>query len=463
MPSIEAKKGAGIFANRNFRLLFSGKIVSQLGDQVYAFALSWYVLDRTGSGFQMAVFLVVDSLTLALLSPFGGALADRVDRKAMLVWMDLARGAVVVAGAVLLYFGALEIWMLYVGAIALPFCGAIFNPAAGAIIPDIVSEEELPRAMSMNQFSWSFCAIVGMVAGGLVYSFAGAAAVFAINALSFLASAALEARIVLGREPRRGRGREPGWTTLRPEARRIARELAEGYRYVKGDRLIFSLCLMYAVYNALLMPIGFVYFPYIFNVMLKASSFQLALAMGSLFIGMMAASFVVPRFLHKYRLRDGIFWGLLVLCACQLVFIGAVLTPLGARLGNWGITAVMFLISLVLGVATTFFNVPIGIVLQQRAADEFRGRFWGFFGSITSLSIPVGYALGGALTTRVPMWAIFAGSTLVFLALDLWIVNVRELRELRSEGALPGSLDEEDGAVAQEGVDAAVRGEPVGG
>ena len=72
---------------------------------------------------------------------------------------------------------------------------------------------------------------------------------------------------------------------------------------------------MSALYSLIIMPVGFVCIPYYFNVVLKANPYQLALATGSVFIGMMVASLLVPIFLKKYKLRSALFWGLLVLCA----------------------------------------------------------------------------------------------------------------------------------------------------
>ncbi|MDA8410201.1 MAG: MFS transporter [Treponema sp.] len=422
----------GILANRDFLLLFSGKLVSQLGDQVYAFAISWFILDRTHSGFQMALFLMVDSLVLALLSPLGGAVADRTSRKAILVAMDLARGLIVIALAILYQLNVLQIWMLYVGALGLSTCAAVFGPAASAIIPNVVDSKLLPKALSLNQFSWSFTAITGMLAGGLIFSWAGVSAIFLINALSFLISAGLEARVRIKAKPRlSGEAGSPPKPALGARISTLARELREGYRYVRDDRLISSFCVLFAIYNALIMPIGFVYFPYFFNVVLKSASYQLAFATGSVFVGMMIASPIVPRVIGRLRLRSAILAGLGVLATCWLLFIVSALGPFGKGLGIWGITWLVSGLSFAIGFSVTFINVPITLFLQRRTADEYRGRFWGFFSSLISLSVPLGYLAGGALVQRLPLALIFGVSALAVLLLALWMARSKELRELQ--------------------------------
>jgi MFS family permease len=318
--------------------------------------------------------------------------------------------------------------MLYGSAIALGSCGAVFNPAAGAIIPNVVSDDELAGATSMNQFSWSLCAFAGMLAGGFLFNLIGIFAIFALNAASFLVSAVLESRVVIGPCLR---PLVAASASIRLEIRRILRELAEGYRYVRGKALIFKLIFISAIYNLILLPVGFVCIPYFFNVTLKASPYQLALSTGSVFVGMMLASLLVPHFLEKYKLRSALFWGLLVLCASQLVIVPVLSPPLRSYFDNWRLTYFISFVSFAMGAAMTFFNIPITIIFQKSCADEYRGRFWGFYSSITSLVIPFAYILGGSLAQRIPIVLIFGAAGVLMLLLDLWIISLRELRELR--------------------------------
>jgi len=143
-------KPKSVFENNNFMLLFSGKIISQLGDQIYAFSLSWYILDITKSSIAMSMFLVINCLIGAVISPFGGIIADRFARKKILVWMDVIRGIILTITALLLYLQMMQLWMLYISTIILAFCGSIFSPAVSAIIPNVVEENQLLQASSMD-------------------------------------------------------------------------------------------------------------------------------------------------------------------------------------------------------------------------------------------------------------------------------------------------------------------------
>jgi DHA3 family macrolide efflux protein-like MFS transporter len=185
-------KPKSVLINNNFRLLFSGKVISQLGDQIYAFSLSWFILDTTKSSLAMSIFLVIHCLIGAMVSPLGGIIADRFDRKKILVWMDVLRGIIVTITALLLYLQMMQIWMLYVSTVILDFCGAIFSPTASAIIPNMVEENQLTEASSMDLFTWNLSSTIGMVIGSILYNLIGVAAVFLLNAISYFISGVLE-------------------------------------------------------------------------------------------------------------------------------------------------------------------------------------------------------------------------------------------------------------------------------
>ncbi len=421
-------KSASVLLNRNFMLLFYGKVVSLLMDQIYAFALSWYILDITKSGLLMAAFLVIDTATVALISPFGGVIADIFNRKNIMVWMDIIRGIIVIAAASILFNHLLQIWMLYISAIFLGFCGSIFTPASSSIIPDVVEEKQLTRATSYNNFSWSFCALTGMLIGGFLYNRAGIFVIFVLNAASYFISGFMEFILNV---PLKERLINKQRSALFKELKIAASELAEGLRYVRGNKLIYKLIIMYSIYNLIIFPIGYIYFPYIFNVVLKATSFQLSIATGSIFLGMITASLIVPVIMNRYKLKTSIFWGLLVFCIAQVIFIITVFTPLRLFFDIWGITYIVASLSVVIGIAVTFFNIPINVIFQKHTAEEFRGRFWGFYYSLTSLIVPIGYFMGGFLSQNLPLVYVFAGSAVIMLILDIWAVNLKEIKDIQ--------------------------------
>ena len=122
---------------------------------------------------------------------------------------------------------------------------------------------------------------------------------------------------------------------------------------------------MFAVYNLIIMPIGFVCIPYFFNVTLEASAFQLSLATGSIFLGLMIASLLVPIFLKRYRLRSALMGGWLPFASSQLVWVLVLFPLLRPCFDTWRIAYLMSSISFGMGMAITFFNIPVTVIFQR--------------------------------------------------------------------------------------------------
>jgi DHA3 family macrolide efflux protein-like MFS transporter len=419
---------ASVFLNRNFVLLFSGKIVSQLGDQVYAFALSWYILDLTRSSFQMAIFLVIDTLVIAAISPLGGLLADRLNRKGVLVWMDVIRGVVVLVAAFLLWQHLMQIWMLYVSAIILGCCGAIFSPAASAIVPNIVEESQLSAATSANHFTTNLCTMLGMLVSGLLYGWIGMFAIFILNGASYFFSGVMEASVeVSASSPASS---DKGISVGR-QLNRAVKDLTEGYRYVKGNVVVYDLLLMNAMFSIVALPVSLVYMPYFFNVILKATPFQLALPQAAIWIGMIAGSFAVSLFWRRCRLKDLILWGLLLLGVFTLAGVPWFFPQFRSHFNNAQISLVWTMTSAMCGLVVNFFTIPMYVIFQKYTADSYRGRFWGLENSLRTFAMSAGYFVAGFLAERVSLGFLFLSVALALFAVDAWAINQKAIKALR--------------------------------
>ncbi len=272
-------KNAGLYSNRNFRSYFAARIVSQLGDQMYVFAVGWYVLDMTRSSFHMAALLAVNSLMVMAVSPFGGLVSDRVSRRKVMVATDLIQGAVLLALIIFLR-GRLSIGVLFCAAVILGLCGAVFSPAASAIVPGIVGRELVPAAVAAGQVTENLCIIGGMVCGGVLYKLIGINGILALNASSNILAAIMESRIQTTSLPLT--------TAVDAHAgafKRFAAEIRDGLRYVRSDGVVVSFLLINTVFSLVVLPIPIVYLPYFFNVVLGAAPRQAAFAQAGIWIG----------------------------------------------------------------------------------------------------------------------------------------------------------------------------------
>ena len=205
--------------HRDFRFLWAGQTVSQIGDAAFIVALGWRAFTLTGKTSSLGIVLMVEALGLVATLLIGGVLADRYSRKLLLIGSDLARALVIAALAVVDATGHLGFGILVVFVALHGLGSGLFQPAFGGILPLLVPEPSLGSANAMVGVSRQAAFVVGPAFAGLVYGAAGSSAIFAVDAASFVVSAAF---LLLARP----RVYEPG------PSEGLRRELTSGFRYV---------------------------------------------------------------------------------------------------------------------------------------------------------------------------------------------------------------------------------------
>jgi MFS family permease len=185
--------------NRNFRRLWLGQVVSQLGDWLDYVALVTLLLSLTHSGTAVAGMLVARFLPTFLVSPMAGVVVDRLDRKRVMVAADLAR-AVLVLG-LLTIRRADQVWLAYAVVAAVVSMTAFFEPARTASIANVAAPEDLVTANALGAITWSVSLAAGAGIGGFLTAIAGSRTAFVLDALSFACSAWLIGGITLPTRP----------------------------------------------------------------------------------------------------------------------------------------------------------------------------------------------------------------------------------------------------------------------
>jgi MFS family permease len=174
--------------NRNFRLLYIGQTISQLGDWFNAVAVYALLLDLTGSATAVAWMMIVQFLPVAIFGPLAGVIVDRVNRRRLMIATDLVRGALILT--LLFIRRPDQVWIAYVVMAVAVGAQAFFEPARTATIPNVTAPEDLLAANALSSATWSAMLALGASIGGLVTALAGRNVAFVVNALSFFASAA---------------------------------------------------------------------------------------------------------------------------------------------------------------------------------------------------------------------------------------------------------------------------------
>jgi MFS family permease len=179
--------------NHNFRRLFFGGLVSQTGDWFNSVALFTLLLSLTGSGEAVGYILIIKLLPSFFVGPLAGVVADRFNRKTIMIAADIVRGVIVLG--FLLVQRPEQVWLVYVLAAVEIAISTFFDPAKSAAIPGIVSRDELISANALSSASWSVTLALGAALGGIVTDAFGRSTAFVIDSMSFFISAAFIAAV----------------------------------------------------------------------------------------------------------------------------------------------------------------------------------------------------------------------------------------------------------------------------
>jgi MFS family permease len=348
--------------NHNFRNLWFARVVSNLGDWFNLLASASLIAALSGAGTAISFLFLARFLPLFLMSPFAGVLADRFERRNLLIWADVLRAVTVLC---FLFIDRPErIWLLYV-LTALQFVfSAVFSPAEQAYIPAVVEKEDLVTANALDSFTWSTMLAIGALLGGLATAFLGVQMAFILDALSFLLSAWFVTRITVRS---RGRAHSEGGVTT-PHTAFL--EIVEGMRYLWAQPvlLIFALIksggsLVWGSVNVLEIPLAEQVFPLDGN-----GTLSLGLIYAAVGIGTGVGPIAVRRWLGDSW--DG------MLKAVSIGYVTMTLGTLGLALApslGWVLGA-----TTVRGVGTGAIWVFSAVLLQILVPDRLRGRVFAF-------------------------------------------------------------------------------------
>jgi predicted MFS family arabinose efflux permease len=224
--------------NRNYRLLWLGQSISQLGDWFNSVAIYALLLELTGNATSVALMIIVQFLPMALIGPMAGVVVDRVNRRRLMIGADVLRGVLVLG--LLLVGRKDQVWLIYALMGTVVSATAFFEPARTAVIPNITSRDQLLTANALSSATWSAMLAIGAALGGVVTALLGRNAAFLVNGMSFFVSAAFIARTRFDATPPAVK-RPAGLASLTGIA-----DLFEGARYVQSDRHVGALMLVKA-------------------------------------------------------------------------------------------------------------------------------------------------------------------------------------------------------------------------
>ncbi|MBR3429756.1 MAG: MFS transporter [Clostridia bacterium] len=255
MNSNSAEKG-NVFRNRNFRLVFLGALVSELGALLYSFAVGFYILQiSNNNAFLQGLYLALCGAALLVVTPVGGVLGDRFNKAKIMYVCDYLKGGIIILATVLMLLfreADAHIAILFTLGILGNIISGLFNPAAGALLPHIVETNQLQQANAYFSIKGSLEGIVGIVLAGILY------AVLPIHTLFFLIGACYVASAISEMLIRYAHSPPAEQLTLRS----AMQDMQDGMNYLKEKKAILTLLGTILFINFFFAPLGSNFIPY---------------------------------------------------------------------------------------------------------------------------------------------------------------------------------------------------------
>lgn len=393
--------------HRPFALLWTGQTISRLGDGLYRIALSWWVLEKTGSAAAMGTVLVVTSIPLILFLLVGGVVVDRLPRFRVLLASDLLNGTVVAAVTALAATQRLEVWHLYISGALFGLAEAFFFPAYAAAVPQVVPLESLPSANSLTSLSYQLTGIAGPAIGATLVALGGTPAAFGIDSASFFISAACLTPLLRISLPRIS---APGQTVLL--------DLKEGLREVVSRTWLWVSIAFFGMVNLFDAGPRNVALPFLIHDHLGLEVEALGAVSSAIAIGSVTAAVVLGR-QKRLRRRGRLLYGAEILMGSMLLGFG-----LAPSLPS------LVAAALVYGVGFSVANLVWTNTVQEMIPAEKLGRVTSLDALGSFVFLPLGFAVAGLLAEQIGAANVFrlGGGLAVLLGIGVLLVpSIRRL------------------------------------
>lgn len=380
---------------RDFRLFWTGQLISQVGDWMQMTAVSWLLYDLTGSAFQLGMNGIFRAVPMVGLGLVGGTIADRYDRKQLLMAMQILLMAQAVLFGLLIHTGLVQVWHIYTLTFTNGLIRTLEGPARQSMFPSLVPRSALPNAVALNSIVWKGTMLVGPSLAGIAITTIGVDGALYVNAASFLA-------VVLALSWMRA-----SFQRAEPTGRFLG-DLKEGLKYVVSEKMIVRIMIMEAASSIF----GFdgamltIFARDVFNVGASGFGFlQSARGLGGILGSALVVSLGGRAAYGKIMLVSGVLYGL-----CFALFGLSPSFSLG-----------LVLLSVV-GLTDAVWGATRSMILQLQSPDALRGRVMGVFnlsskglqplGQVeTGIAVPLigargATVLGGLLVSGVALLAL---------------------------------------------------------
>jgi MFS transporter, DHA3 family, macrolide efflux protein len=358
-----------------FLIVWSGQLISSIGSGMTAFALGIYVFQKTNSATTYSLIILAAFLPSFILKPFGGVMADRIDRKLLMIAGDLGSALGLVFILFMFYTGNSELWVIYTGVIFSSGFVALQNPAYKASATDLLSEDDFAKASGLMQLAESSKFLVSPVIAGILLIYINIQSVLIIDIMTFLIAVIAVFWI------RKGTGR-----LSNQDDNHFFSELKNGFLYIYSQKGIFRLLIITSVITFL---IGFLQALVGPMMLVFADPETLGFTQSISATGMIVSSFWIGIFSKSIQQ--------IKILSISLTFAGIFYALFGVSTNVYFIIASGFLFFMML----PFINTSLDVLIRKNTDNSMQGRVWSNVSIISQSGYLIAYSIAGTLADRL--------------------------------------------------------------
>ncbi len=401
--------------------IWGGQAISMLTSYAAGFAAVWYVTETTLSPWMLSLLTICSFLPQGLLSPFGGVLADKFNRRTVMIVADLSVGVVSLILGVLIVLGRASLTLIMVMVIARSVAQAFHGPAMMAAMPMLVPEKHLMRINTLDQLLMSICSIGAPAFGILLYTMIGFHSVMFLDFAGALIAAGALFLVKI-----------PTVHDASTEGQHVLHNLADGWRALSARKGLVILILGITLGMMAFGPIS-AFFPLMTADYFGGDGYMASLVEGIFGVGMIVGSGILMIWGGGKRLAG-------------LIAVAAVITGIftaACGLLSPDMFVVFVVLSGLMAISCSWFNAPMITLVQRNVPEEKMGRALGFVTALIGVASPIGIAIGGVIAEGFSLGSFtFAGTGIVplflylgilMIAMGIVVYSFRSVRELDSD------------------------------
>lgn len=444
--------------NKNFIIIVIGQIISLFGNAIQRFSMSLYLLEFTGSTATFANILAISTIPYILFAPIAGMLSDNVNRKKIMVYLDLFCSILIGGYAFIVFSGNDHKLIVAAVMFMLSICYTLYGPAVTASIPQVVDEEKLTSANGIISQVGSVVNFLGPILAGILYGIVGIKLIVIINAISFFASAVMEmfldipdvvkdldkkdlnsdtniADMEIASTVEITRSKDQNTKNSKNTNSKVLSvrfikdsfmDMYKTFKYLsKKKKVVLGIIASYALCNIFLVPVLTILAPYFINIFLGLPSQIYGIVEGIFVLGMIIGGFwisIKPKMFSMKKVHYTYF---------PMIAGVLLMSSLGAVKANNYVLAVLFGISgMAIMMSLSLSNVLTLTFIQKEVPLEMLGKVSAFSTAIATISVAPGQLLyGQVIEAGIPIGIILLITAAANIGLIIFVKwNVRELK-----------------------------------